>query len=92
FAGLAVAAMFLGRRVYANLQAHAPVPPTLNRRGTEHIGAILRLETAIVGGTTRAPISDTTWKILGPDVPAGTTVRVVAVEGAALRVVVENGG
>lgn len=60
--------------------------PTLNRRGEQAVGRILVLDQPIVAGSGRAKLGDSTWPIRGPDLPAGTRVRVVAVDGTVLRV------
>lgn len=58
----------------------------LNKRGMEHIGRVLALEEAIVGGSGRVRIDDTLWNVLGADAPAGSAVRIVAMDGNAFRV------
>lgn len=60
----------------------------LNRRGTEHIGQVVRLEEAIVNGRGRIRIDDTLWGVRGADAPAGTAVRIVALDGNVYDVVV----
>ncbi|MBI5163564.1 MAG: NfeD family protein [Magnetospirillum sp.] len=86
FTALSVAAMVIGRRVYARLLSPSGDAPLLNRRAERHVGQIHTLTTAIVDGAGRARIGDSTWKVLGPDLPAGAKVRVVGVEGTALKV------
>ena len=58
----------------------------LNRRGEQHIGKRYVLETAIEQGRGKARVGDSQWLVEGPDLPAGATVEVVAVDGATLRV------
>ncbi|HEX7129850.1 MAG TPA: NfeD family protein [Rhodanobacteraceae bacterium] len=58
----------------------------LNRRGARMIGQRYVLETAIVNGRGKARVGDGQWLVEGPDLPAGTTVEVVGVEGTALQV------
>ena len=60
--------------------------PTLNRRAETLIGRVVPLERAIVGGRGRVQIADAFWDVSGADLPAGTQVRVVAVEGMHLKV------
>jgi membrane protein implicated in regulation of membrane protease activity len=60
--------------------------PMLNRRAERHLGREFVLETPIVGGHGRVGIDDTTWRIAGPDCPAGTRVRVAGTDGALLIV------
>jgi membrane protein implicated in regulation of membrane protease activity len=60
--------------------------PTLNRRAETLIGRVVPLERAIVGGRGRVQIADAFWDVSGADLPAGTPVRIVAVEGMHLKV------
>jgi membrane protein implicated in regulation of membrane protease activity len=60
--------------------------PTLNRRAQALIGRVVPLERAIVAGRGRVQIADAFWDVSGPDLAAGTPVRVVAVEGMSLKV------
>lgn len=55
--------------------------PILNQRGAEHIGSVVRLEEAIVGGVGRVRIDDTLWTVRGVDLPAGSNVRIRARDG-----------
>lgn len=64
--------------------------PLLNRRAEQLIGRVVPLQQAIVGGQGRVSIDDASWQVSGPELPAGTLVRVVAVQGSAL--VVEAAG
>ncbi|GGA22557.1 NfeD family protein [Dyella nitratireducens] len=58
----------------------------LNRRGEQLIGRRYVLIEAIVNGRGKAKVGDGQWLVSGPDLPAGSTVEVVAVEGATLKV------
>lgn len=60
--------------------------PTLNRRTDALVGNVVPLERAIVGGRGRVQIADAFWDVAGPDLPAGTAVRIVGAEGMTLRV------
>lgn len=85
FAVLSILAIVLGRRF---LKRH-PIEtdrPTLNVRGAQAVGRILTLDTPIVNGVGRVHMDDTLWRVFGPDLPAGTRVEVIGVEGTALRV------
>ncbi|MFZ5756999.1 MAG: NfeD family protein [Pseudomonadota bacterium] len=62
-------------------EAPAPDAPILNRRGAEHVGKVVRLEEAIVGGSGRIRIDDTLWTVRGDDAPAGSKVRIRAQDG-----------
>ncbi|MEM6986442.1 MAG: NfeD family protein [Pseudomonadota bacterium] len=60
--------------------------PALNRRGTAYIGRHFTLQHPIENGRGELSIDDTLWRIAGPDLPAGSTVEVLDVEGTRLRV------
>jgi hypothetical protein len=60
--------------------------PFLNRRAEALVGRIFTLEKPIVDGSGTIPIDDTVWRITGANVPAGSRVKVVRVEGTALHV------
>lgn len=80
FAVLALVAAGIGRRLTRQDRSD------LNRRGHDLVGRRFALETPIAGGSGRWRQGDTTWRIVGPDLPAGTPVRVVALDGATLVV------
>ena len=60
--------------------------PTLNRRTAALIGQVADLREPIVDGRGRVQIADAYWDVRGPDLPAGTRVRVTGAEGMSLRV------
>ncbi|WP_256776853.1 MULTISPECIES: NfeD family protein [unclassified Stenotrophomonas] len=60
--------------------------PLLNRRAEQLIGRVVVIDQDIVAGKGRAKIDDAFWVVAGPDLPAGSRVRVVAVEGMTLKV------
>lgn len=63
----------------------------LNRRGEQMLGRDGVLAEAIVQGRGRMRIGDSLWPVQGPDLPAGTRVRVTAVQGIMLQVVPATG-
>jgi inner membrane protein len=65
----------LGRRI-VRLQADGEVPATLNRRGQQFVG--------------RTIVLDSKWTLQGPDLPSGSVVKVVGVEGNMLIVAQES--
>ncbi|GEP09725.1 NfeD family protein [Methylobacterium gnaphalii] len=64
--------------------AHVPM---LNLGAHRLVGRELVLETPIVAGSGRARVDDTLWRVAGPDLPAGSRVRVTGVEGTVLTVI-----
>ena len=60
--------------------------PLLNRRGSQLIGRVFPLDTAIVDGRGRIKVGDAYWQVAGPDLPQGTRVRVELLDGMLLRV------
>ena len=83
---------FVSVQVYRKWFRRAERPsdrPLLNRRAEQNIGMVLTLDQAIVGGRGRVRIGDSSWIAEGPDLPAGTRERVVAVEGVVLKVQAE---
>ena len=60
--------------------------PLLNRRAEQLIGRVVVIDQDIISGKGRAKIDDAFWVVAGPELPAGSQVRVVAVEGMTLKV------
>jgi inner membrane protein len=85
FAVLSVVAALIGRRFWKAKAGDSP-DPTLNQRGQQYVGQILTLQAAIENGHGRANAGDSSWAVIGPDLPIGARVRVVGVEGAKLKV------
>ena len=80
---------FVSVQVYRKWFRRAERPsdrPLLNRRAEQAIGLVVPLDQAITGGRGRIRIGDAFWTVEGPDLPAGTAVRVVAVDGMTLKV------
>lgn len=87
FAALSVAAIYLWRRYQMkNPDVAETTAPTLNKRGEQYLGRVVTLSADIANGQGRASVDDTTWRVTGPDLPAGTKVKIVGVDGATLRV------
>ena len=60
--------------------------PFLNRRAEGFVGREFTLDKPIVGGVGTIRIDDTVWRVMGPDCPAGSRVRITGAEGAELMV------
>ncbi|MBB5752519.1 NfeD family protein [Prosthecomicrobium pneumaticum] len=85
FVVLAVALVLLGRRFFAGAGQRG-AQPLLNDRPTRLIGRTYPLAEAIENGTGRVRIDDSVWRVRGPDLPAGTRVRITGHDGAVLTV------
>ncbi|MEM8551569.1 MAG: NfeD family protein [Pseudomonadota bacterium] len=79
--GLSVAAA----RVIAN-RVTAEADDVVNRGPAALIGRQLALAEPIVNGTGRATFADSSWRVTGPDQPAGTLVKVVGIDASTLVV------
>jgi membrane protein implicated in regulation of membrane protease activity len=60
--------------------------PMLNRRTARYLGREAVLTGAIEQGVGRVNIEDSVWQVTGPDLPAGTAVRIVGAQGSVLTV------
>ena len=60
--------------------------PLLNKKGAQLVGQLVVLESAIENGRGRVKIGDAFWVVTGPDLPAGTRVRIVAIDSMNLLV------
>lgn len=84
FAMLAVASAVLGRRLSgSNAESDQPM---LNRRVEGLVGRTATLEEPLSDGKGRIRLDDTTWIVQGPDLPAGTKVRIIAAQSGGLTV------
>lgn len=63
--------------------------PFLNRRNDALVGRVFTLEKPIQDGSGTVRIDDTIWRVNGPDVPAGSRIRVIKADGATLTVAAE---
>jgi hypothetical protein len=56
------------------------------RAGERYIGQVITLSEAMRDGSGRIKLGQRRWQLRGPDVPAGTRVRVTGVDGTVLIV------
>lgn len=85
FAILAVACIPAWR--YFARKVERPVDrPYLNRRTEGFVGRIFTLDKPIIDGVGTVRIGDTIWRVRGPDLPAGSRVRIAQADGAELGV------
>ncbi len=59
---------------------------TMNQRGRSLIGKEFVIEQPLAGGSGRMRVGDSYWRMEGPDLPAGSRVRVIDADGATLKV------
>jgi inner membrane protein len=85
FAALAVIVAVLGRR-YVYRAGQESDEPYLNQRSASLVGRTATLHEPIAEGQGRIRLDDTYWNVMGPDLPAGTRVRVIASNGRDLTV------
>jgi hypothetical protein len=85
FLGLSVIAVFIGRRLIGATDVVSD-EPLLNMRGEQLVGQVVTLEEATVNGRGRARIGDSLWRVTGPDLAAGSHVRITGIDHGTLVV------
>lgn len=87
FAIVSVLAVYLFKRWQGRRQ---PVQrEQLNNRAEQMIGRLATLDNPIINGSGHVKFGDTLWLVsCDTDLPAGTNVRVIAVNGTTLRITV----
>lgn len=86
FAILTLVAVYLWWR-WLNSRKSPPQTEVLNQRGQQLVGRQLRLDSALVNGRGNIRIADSSWPVVSDsDLPAGSEVIVVAVDGILLRI------
>jgi membrane protein implicated in regulation of membrane protease activity len=86
FLVLSLVSAYTGTRVMGKSDGSDTDEPLLNRRAEQLVGRTATLEEAIVNGHGRIRLGDTLWRVSGPDLPAGTRVRVKTAQNAQLVV------
>lgn len=85
FGAISIASVLAWRRLRPTRVAADQ--PTLNRRGESYVGRHFTLNEPLVNGVGTLRVDDSQWRISGPEsLPAGAQVRVIAADGATLRV------
>lgn len=87
FAVLSVVVLLAGRRFYGGREAPKD-DGLVNDRLARQVGRVVVLDTGIANGTGHARLDDTVWRVEGPDLPAGTSVRITGHRSG--RLVVER--
>jgi hypothetical protein len=85
FGVLGAAAAVLWRRYDKGGEENNALP-YLNQRAAQYIGQVCVLSEPIAQGYGKARVGDGVWKVRGPDLPVGASVRVIAADGAVLVV------
>ncbi len=85
FAIGSVVSLVLWRR-HIRLHPKQVDQPFLNQRAASYTGRVLVLSEALVNGRGKLRVDDSNWDVEGPDLPAGTRVRVVGSTEMILRV------
>lgn len=75
--------LWLSRRV----REQKPADASLNQRGQQLVGRRFILDNALVNGRGHMRVGDSSWPVSAEsDLPAGSKVEVIAVEGIMLRI------
>jgi inner membrane protein len=85
FVVLALVLVVAGRRLFARTTQPGE-QPFLNDRAHRLVGSSYMLSAPIVDGHGQVKVDDTNWRVVGPDLPSGTLVKVVDADGAVLKV------
>jgi len=85
FSVLSVSSIALFRR-YQRQRPEPTDQPALNRRGEQYIGRSFTLDQPISNRVGVLRVDDSTWRISGDDLPAGTRVTVTGADGTMLQV------
>jgi len=85
FSALSIVSTSIFRR-YQRSRSTPTDHPTLSRRGEQYVGRTFTLTEPVINNNGIIRVDDSTWRINGDDLPAGSTVRVVGVKGVILQV------
>lgn len=86
FGILAIAACGVYWKFIRPLAEQRDDQPLLNKRGARMVGRHVVVCEAIVNGRGKVKVGDGAWLAEGPDLPIGSKVEVVAVDGTTLSV------
>jgi membrane protein implicated in regulation of membrane protease activity len=89
FLVLSLISAYIGKQIVGSRQGDTD-QPLLNRRGQQMIGRTATLTEPIREGRGRIQLGDTLWRVSGPDLPAGTRVRVTGASDTDLELMVEK--
>jgi membrane protein implicated in regulation of membrane protease activity len=86
FVLLSLASCFLYWKFIRHVRDALTDQPLLNRRAEQYVGRKYILDSAIVNGHGKARVGDSLWMVEGPELPAGSPIEVVSVDGTTLKV------
>jgi inner membrane protein len=86
FVLLSLASCFLYWKFIRHVRDTLTDQPLLNRRAEQYVGRKYILDSAIVNGHGKARVGDSLWMVEGPELPAGSPIEVVSVDGTTLKV------
>jgi inner membrane protein len=84
--GLIACGVVYWLRDYADPSRVTSDEPDLNVRGNQYVGRIVIVEDAVAGGRGKVRIGDTLWSAKGVDLAAGSSAKVIGVDGIVLIV------
>lgn len=82
---LSLSFLIVGRRLTLRVDKSMG-DPHLNNRGSRYQGRVFLLRNAVAHGKGTLEIGDSVWRINGPDLPAGSHVKIVGQDGTTLIV------
>jgi inner membrane protein len=85
FLVLSLIAAYVGKRIMAKGDGVSD-EPLLNQISEQLVGRTATLTEPIINSYGRIRLGDTQWRVTGPDLPAGATVKVVSANGSQLGV------
>ena len=90
FAVFSIAACLIYWKYIRPLAEQRNDQPLLNKRGAQLVGQRFVLCDAIVDGRGKVRVGDGTWLAEGPDLPVGSEVEVISVQGTTLKVTLQR--
>ena len=86
FAAIALLSAFLWWKRLSRAVQHEE-GSGLNQRGRELLGREFLLVEPIIDGRGKIRAGDSVWMVSGPDLPGGSSVRVIGQDGVVLKVI-----